>query len=233
MYSVEGDKNEQEYISTEISILQCKALLFAIYSNIGSLQKASMGYLSELNIKPSSKNSNIVNKLKKINLAEEKQIYLLSLLSRLVGNKQQKIISVHPEYLFDKISGSSHYLQFHTPHTYKKSIISTDEAIFCDSLHALLVCISKVKNLNLSFRKREKHFVIKISADKLDWVDKSLVENRANSLDRFGLSLDQLIVMYSIGQLNSISVKTYYRNIEGRYSLNLRLPATSQLNVFD
>lgn len=233
MNSMEGDKNEQKYFNKNLDILQCKAILFAMYSSISTLQKASMGYLDELSARPSTKNQRVIKKLKNINLVEEKEVYLLSLLSNLISNSQHKVTSVHPEYLFDKISESSKYLEFNMPNTYKNSIISIDENVFCGCLSALLVCSTNTKKLNLSFRKREKYFVIKISSSKSDWLDTSLIDIKYNSLGSFGLSLKQLVTLYAIDSLNLISVKTYHRNIDGKYTLNFRLPSTSQLNVFD
>ena len=233
MNSMEGDKNEQKYFNKNLDILQCKAILFAMYSSISTLQKASMGYLDELNAKPNTKNLIVIKKLKNINLVEEKEVYLLSLLSNLISNSQHKVTSVHPEYLFDKISKSSKYLEFNMPNTYKNSIISIDETVFCSCLSALLVCSTNAKKLNLSFRKREKYFVIKISSSKSDWLDTGLIDIKYNSLGSFGLSLKQLVTLYAIDSLNLISVKTYHRHIDGKYTLNFRLPSTSQLNVFD
>lgn len=233
MNSMEGDKNEQKYFNKNLDILQCKAILFAVYSSISTLQKASMGYLDELSTRPNTKNRRVIKKLKNINLVEEKEVYLLSLLSNLISNSQHKVTSVHPEYLFDKISESSKYLEFNMPNTYKNSIISIDETVFCSCLSALLVCSTNTKKLNLSFRKREKYFVIKISSSKSDWLDTSLIDIKYNSLGSFGLSLKQLVTLYAIDSLNLISVKTYHRHIDGKYTLNFRLPSTSQLNVFD
>lgn len=233
MNSTEGDKNEQKYLSKDLDILQCKAILFAVYSSISTLQKSSIGYLDELSTRPNTNNQSILKKLKKINLIEEKEVYLLSLLSNLISNSQHKVTSVHPEYLFNKISESSKYLEFNMSNTYKNSIISIDETVFCSCLSALLVCCTKTKKLNLSFRKREKYFVIKLSSNNLDWLDTSLIDIKHNSLASFGLSLKQLVALYAIDSLNQISVKTYHRHVDGKYTLNFRLPSTSQLNVFD
>lgn len=230
---MEGDKNEQKYFNKELDILQCKAILFAVYSSISTLQKSSMGYLDELSSRPNTNNQSVIKKLKNINIAEEKEVYLLSLLSNLISNSQHKVTSVHPEYLFDRISESSKYLEFNMSNTYKNSIVSIDESVFCGCLSALLVCSTNTKKLNLSFRKREKYFVIKISSSKSNWLDTSLIDIKSISLDSFGLSLKQLVTLYAIDSLNLISVKTYYRHIDGKYTLNFRLPSTSQLNVFD
>lgn len=233
MNGVEGDETKKQYINRDKSVLECRAILFGVYSSISTLQKSSMGYLEELSIKPQSNNQKLLKALKSINSIEAKQVHLLELLNKLIDKKQYKVSAVHPEYLFDKISHANGLIRFSTPRTYEKSIISIDEVVFCDSINALLSCISKVKNLNLSFRKREKYFVIKISANKPNWIRADLVDNISNAESRFGSNLDQLVVAYSIDLLKMISVRTSLRNHEGQYSLSLRLPSASQLNVFE
>ncbi|HMS92037.1 MAG TPA: hypothetical protein PJ993_00980 [Candidatus Saccharibacteria bacterium] len=233
MKRVEGGENKHKKISHNSSSLETRAILFAAYSSFSSIQKSSLGYIEELNFNPQSKNQSIKKSLLSINAAEEKQVHLIELLISLLGEKQHKVSAVHPEYLFERISSINGRIKFRAPVTYQKSIISIDETIFCDSLNVILSCLAKTKRLNLNFRKRDKYFVIKISSDKPDWINLDIIDNIHNLNNQYGLTLEQLVVSYSINLLKTISVSTHFRHFEGKYSINLRLPSASQLNVFD
>ncbi len=232
MNGVEGDKNNNKQLDKALQNQEIRSILFAVYSSLSSLQKSSMGYLEELD-SSTTIHSGIIKNLKKINKVEERQIYLLEILSRLMSIKQGRIVALHPEQLFDNVSKMDDSIKFNTPKTYEKSIISIDETVFCHSISALLICIAKTRNLNLRFRRRERNFVINIYANKLDWIKNDLVDIRSSVASGFGSNLEQLVVIYSINMLRSISVKPYLWHHEGRQSIGLRLPSAGQLNVFD
>lgn len=232
MNGVEGDKNNNQQLDKVLQNKETRSILFAVYSSLSSLQKSSMGYLDELD-NSSNCDSEIIKSLKKINRLEERQIYLLEVLSRLMGVKQGRIVALHPEQLFDNISKMHSNIRFSMPKTYKKSIISIDETVFCHSVSAFLTCISKVTNLNLRFRRRERSFVISIYANRLDWIKNDLADIRPSVTIGLGSNIEQLVVIYSINMLHSISVKPYFLHHDGRQSIGLRLPSAGQLNVFD
>ncbi len=233
MKRVEGEDTKKKYISEDKGDLESRAILFAVYSSISTMQKSSLGYLEELNFKSQSNNQKIKKSLLSINALEEKNVHLLGLLAKLLGNKKHKVSAIHPEYLFEKISQINDQIKFSMPTTYQKSIISIDETIFCESLNLLLTCISKAKRLNLKFRKRDNYLVIKISANQSNWINLDLIDFKPNTKIQYGLTLEQLVTTYSINMLKTISVTTYFRHLEGKYSLNLKLPSASQLNVFE
>ena len=233
MNGLEGAKNKNTRTIQPTSVLEYKAILFAVSTSMSDLQKSSKGYIEELRFKPGSSSDKIKRTLTSINTKEEKQIHLVGLLSNLIDERKYKISLVHPENLFEKVEHTNGNIKFILPKTNTKSIIGIDEAIFCDSLNALLSCVSKSSRLILNFRKRGAYFVIRISSAKSDWLDTEIFEATASKRANYGMSLHQLIAVYSINLLTSISVKTYCRNQSGVCSLNLRLPAASQLNVFD
>lgn len=234
MNGVEGDKNNNKQLDKALQNQEIRSILFAVFSSLSSLQKSSLGYLQELNNStPININSSIIKKLKNINRVEERQIYLLETLSRLMDIKQGRIVALHPEQLFDNISKMDSKFKFNMPKTYEKSIISIDEAVFCNSISALLTCIAKTRNFELSFRRRDRNFVINIYSSKSDWIKNNLVDARSSVASGFGSNLEQLVVIYSINMLHSISVKSYFRHHSGRQSIGLRLPSAGQLNVFD
>lgn len=233
---MEGEEFANVINNKDIGNHQYKTVLFAVYSAFSSSQNATKGYLNELKTKSNSKNYEILKKLHRINQEEAEQIYLLDLLNSLVKSTHQTIKTVHPEYLFSKISTIGKGFSFNTPKTYKNSIIGTDEDIFCNCLDAILTCLTKMKKLNINFRKQNSKFVIKIYADKANWVQPDLFDFINAKSDQatqiIGNNLEQLVILYALNKLQSISVMLKLRKLNGKDVLYISLPSVNQLQVF-
>jgi len=219
------------------NVFGLQSIIFALKTELISIQLASHGYLEEIAHTSRNKHAKIIQELNKLYNKQKRIASLLDDLYILTSQTSSYVKNIHPEELFDEVRIIQPRFRFSTTHTYQTSLVSVDKQIFCNTVAILLHVLNVSKKLSINYRKRGEHIVIRLqsqASSKLSEHKQQLIKNFSlQPRQQKRLNLDDLVIAYCLNLLEAIEVRVTTKCIDTQMSLFFSTPSARQLAVFE
>lgn len=227
---LEGKANQKNLVFFEASGF--REFNFALLQKLNSVQQTVSGY-SELTATRPDKEAErrLKQSLTQLSSVVD-SLQILLQLTRVYDNAE--VLTIHPEKLFKTLASQHRWPQTSST-TYQTLLVSVAEQAFVEVL-AQLFSLEKVplKNLSVSFRRREATIVVRIYTPKFNWVS-SQINGLAKQADfchpKMSDSLNIILIRACMCVLQKYQISLSISAIQHQ-SLYVHLPAARQMRVF-